>query len=338
MKYSKMLDNLLEQEVRDRNESILLIDGLNTFIRSFASVKALNPQGSHVGGMTGFLRSLGYLVRTLSPTRVLIVFDGLGSSTNRKNINPNYKANREFTRITNWGAYDSKAEERAAMADQIQRLEDYLDCLPVQRLTLEKLEADDVMSFVADLYADYGRKATLVSSDRDFLQLCRPGITVFAPIKRALYTHENVQETIKVLPENYHIAKALLGDASDNLVGVNGLGIKTLIKIVPKITFEKIQLEDVYKECEKNIDSTKKIYSKIIHSWDLVKSNYKLMNLHESVLDDSEIEKIKAILKSDIPKLNMGAFLHYLDKDRIDGITKNTEAWLETFRPLTLYK
>jgi hypothetical protein len=62
------------------------------------------------------------------------------------------------------------------------------------------------------------------------------------------------------------------------------------------------------------------------------------MNLHESVLDDKEKNRILEILKEPIPDLQAGAFLHLLDNDKIEGITKNTEGWLETFRKLTVYK
>ena len=62
------------------------------------------------------------------------------------------------------------------------------------------------------------------------------------------------------------------------------------------------------------------------------------MNLHESVLDNKEKDTILDIIKSDIPDLQAGAFLHLLDTDRIEGITKNTEGWLENFRGLTVFK
>jgi hypothetical protein len=82
----------------------------------------------------------------------------------------------------------------------------------------------------------------------------------------------------------------------------------------------------------------KKIFAKILHNWDTVLKNYKLMNLHESVLDEKEKIHILNIIKSEIPDLQTGAFLHYLVQDKIEGITKNTEGWLENFRGLTVFK
>ena len=109
-------------------------------------VKAMNPKGHHIGGLIGIMKSLGFLVRTIEPTRVICVFDGKGGSTNRRNMDPNYKANRDILKVTHWGMYDSREEERESMAAQMGRLFDYLDCLPVSIVSIEKVEADDIIS------------------------------------------------------------------------------------------------------------------------------------------------------------------------------------------------
>ena len=148
----------------------------------------------------------------------------------------------------------------------------------------------------------------------------------------------STKDEIKVIPENYNLVKALLGDNSDGLRGVKGLGIKTIVSEFPDVVNKsKTNLDYIFNICEKNIEG-KKIFSKIIHQWDKVETNFKLMNLHESVLDNKEKDTILDIIKSDIPDLQAGAFLHLLDTDRIEGITKNTEGWLENFRGLTVFK
>ena len=82
----------------------------------------------------------------------------------------------------------------------------------------------------------------------------------------------------------------------------------------------------------------KKIFPKIIHNWDRVETNFKLMDLHNTALDDKEVEYVEEILKTPVPDLQTGAFLHHLDQDKIEGVTKNTEGWLENFRGLTTVK
>ena len=334
MAYDDILKNLKETPPRALNDHILIVDAMNTLIRSFSLLKAMNPSGAHIGGLVGFLRSLGYVTRIFDPTRVIIVWDGKGGSGNRKNIDPNYKAQRATSRITHWGLYDTKEEETEALIGQLYRTQDYLDCLPVQQMMLEKLEADDIMAYLAKRASKAGKKVTIVSSDKDFLQLIDDNIEVYAPVKKKTFDKSNIFEELKVLPTNYNIVKALLGDNSDNLQGVKGLGIKTIVSEFPKLLTEKVNLDYVYKVAEEKLEN-KKIFPKIIHNWGRVITNFELMDLHNTVLDNVEIQYVEDTLKEEIPDLQSGAFLHLLDQDKIEGITKNTEGWLENFRGLT---
>ena len=87
----KLLDGIQEQgEETVQSERILFIDGLNLFFRNFAVMNMVNPDGVHIGGLGGFFRSLGAMIRQMDPTQVYVVFDGAGSANNRKNINPLY--------------------------------------------------------------------------------------------------------------------------------------------------------------------------------------------------------------------------------------------------------
>jgi len=339
--YSDLLKNLKQTPPRELNDHILVIDAMNMLIRSFSLLKAMNPSGHHIGGLVGFMRSLGYVTRIFDPTRVIIVWDGKGGSANRKNIDPNYKAQRATSRITHWGLYDSKQEEMEALIGQLYRVQDYLECLPVQSLMAEKLEADDIIAYLAKTAAGSDKKVTIVSSDKDFLQLVDKNVEVYAPVKKKTFTAENIQQELQVLPENYNVVKALLGDNSDNLAGVKGLGIKTIISEFPHLVNKPgITLDYVYDTCAAKLEEkkVKKIFPKILTEWDRVETNFKLMDLHESTLDDKEKNHILEVIKSPIPDLQTGAFLHNLDVDKIEGITKNTEGWLENFRGLTQVK
>ena len=338
MSYTKILNNLKQTPPPELNDHILVIDAMNMLIRSFSLLKAMSPTGHHIGGLVGFLRSLGYVTRIFDPTRVIIVWDGKGGSANRKNIDPNYKANRATSRITHWGLYDTKAEETEALIGQLFRTKDYLECLPLQQIMMEKLEADDIIAYLAQQADKNNKKITIISSDKDFLQMVNKNIEVYAPVKKKTFTADNIEEELKVIPENYNIVKALLGDNSDGLKGVKGLGIKTIISEFPDVvTKPNTSLDYVFEVCEEKLEG-KKIFAKIIHEWDKVETNYKLMNLHESVLDDKEKSTILDIVKEEIPDLQAGAFLHLLENDKIEGITKNTEGWLENFRGLTVFK
>ena len=341
MPYENILKNLKETPPRALNDHILIVDAMNTLIRSFSLLKAMNPSGAHIGGLVGFLRSLGYVTRIFDPTRVLIIWDGKGGSSNRKNIDPNYKAQRATSRITHWGLYDNKEEETEALIGQLFRTQDYLECLPLQQIVIEKLEADDIIAYLAKRASNAEKKVTIVSSDKDFYQLIDKNIQVYAPVKKKTFTMNNIKEEIGVLPQNYNIVKALLGDNSDNIPGVKGLGIKTILSEWKSFTYDKnASLQDIYDHCETQLDQEKpkKIFAKILHNWNRVMTNFELMNLHHSTLDEKEVKYVEDIFKSDIPDLQTGVFLSLLDQDKIEGITKNTEGWLENFRGLTTVK
>tara|TARA_B100000900_G_scaffold153657_1_gene130493 strand:+ start:783 stop:1796 length:1014 start_codon:yes stop_codon:yes gene_type:complete len=335
MAYDDILKNLKQTPPRALNDHIMLIDGMNTLIRSFSLLKAMNPTGTHVGGFVGFLRSLGYVTRIFDPTRVIVVWDGKGGSGNRQNIDPNYKAQRANSRITHWGLYDTKEEETEALVGQLFRTQDYLECLPIHQIVLEKLEADDIMAWIAKKASVSNvKKCTIISSDKDFLQLVDDTVEVYAPVKKKTFTKDNIFEELKVLPENYNLVKSLLGDNSDNLQGVKGLGIKTVVAEFPKLLTEKTNLDYIFKVAEEKLEG-KKIFAKIIHNWDRVLTNFELMDLHNTSLDDDEKQYVNDVLKQPTPDLQAGAFLRLLEQDKIEGITKNTEGWLETFRDLT---
>jgi 5'-3' exonuclease len=134
-----------------------------------------------------------------------IIFDGENSSMNRKNILSEYKAGRHLSRITNWEIFEDVGDEHDAKLDQIVRLIDYLKCLPVKTIALDKVEADDIIAYLATTITNThdNSRAFIVSSDKDFIQLTSNKICVYRPIEKDFYTPETVVEKFNVLPENF---------------------------------------------------------------------------------------------------------------------------------------
>tara|TARA_R110000803_G_scaffold27058_7_gene63449 strand:- start:375 stop:1139 length:765 start_codon:yes stop_codon:yes gene_type:complete len=218
-------------------ERILLIDGLNLFFRNFAVLQMVNPKGVHIGGLGGFFRSLGALIRQIQPHQVYVVFDGAGSSMNRKNILPEYKSGRENQKITNWGAFDNVEEEHDAKVDQMVRIIQYLKTLPVKTVSIDKVEADDIIAYLSHkALKQPGDKAYIVSSDKDFLQLVSDEVVVYRPMEKKFYTKDHFQKTYNMSPQNFIIYKTLMGDSSDKIKGVKGLGEKKLHKLFPELS------------------------------------------------------------------------------------------------------
>jgi DNA polymerase-1 len=336
--YLDLLNKIEQTPDRKLNDHVLIVDSMNTFIRSFAMLQSMNPQGHHTGGLVGFLRSLGFLMRTIDPTRIICVFDGQASSASRKTIDPEYKANRNIKRITNWEIFDDKDDEFQSMTMQMGRLVEYLQCLPLTLISIDKVEADDTISYLAQKFGANNKRVTIVSSDKDFLQIVDENIEVYSPIKKITYRKKEVQEEIGILPENYLVMKALLGDNSDNLTGIKGLGPKTLLKEFPGLIKDPLfDLIDIHKVCTEKLQ-TKKIFAQILYDWNKVKSNYELMNLLEPRLGDYEIFHILEKIKQPIPNLQANTFLKMLEADQIEALNKNVEGWLELYRPLSTYQ
>jgi 5'-3' exonuclease len=233
--------------------------------------------------------------------------------------------------------YDNKDQEYASMSAQIERLIEYLHMLPVDLLAIDKVEADDVIAYIGKQFDQ--SKVTIVSSDKDFMQIVNDRVQIYSPVKKKVYGPVEVLEEQGVLPSNYLIVKSLLGDNSDNLSGVKGLGIKGILKHFPKlIDTPNMDLDYVYEICEEGVEKTK-ILAKILERKHAVDQNHGLMNLMEPQLSDRQISIILDVLEIPCQQLNATAFMLMLQQDNIQhGITKNTESWLETFRYLLTVK
>lgn len=311
----------------DKGERILIIDGLNLFFRNFAVLNYINHNGTHIGGLGGFLRSLGSLVKQFHPTSIYVVFDGSGSTINRKNLLPEYKSGRSLSRV-NKVSFDSLELENESKSDQIGRLIHYLRCLPIKIIALDKVEADDIISHLSTtLSKNDSNKCFIVSSDQDFIQLVDDNITVYRPIEKEHYTPKLVKEKYDIDPNNFIIRKTLLGDNSDKIQGIKGLGDKKLLKFFPELKERKISLEDIYDICEKK-HKEHIIYSRIIFDFDKVQNNYKVMNLGNPMLDEQEKDFIFNLIKAKPFKLDIVEFVKLYNEDGMGNVIKNIEYWL----------
>ena len=166
----KLLNDTQENDTSSsEGKRTLLIDGLNLFFRNFAMMNMVNPDGIHIGGLGGFFRSLGAMIRQIQPDQVYVVFDGASSTTSRKNLIPEYKSGREDQRVTNWEVFDSLDDEHDSKVDQIVRVIQYLKTLPVKTVILDKVEADDIIAYLCDTLPNHqDDKIFIVSRIRIF--------------------------------------------------------------------------------------------------------------------------------------------------------------------------
>ena len=327
----KLLDSIKEDTVpnpEETGERILIVDGLNLFLRNFAVLNYINTEGTHIGGLGGFLRSLGSLVKQLKPTSIYVVFDGVGSSVNRKNLLPEYKSGRSVNRV-NKNSFDSVEKENESKTDQIIHLIHYLQCLPIKLLSIDGVEADDIIAFLSkNLTQDKKNKVYLVSADNDFLQLVDENILMYRSVEKEFVTPKDVKIKYGVYPHNFLIYKTLMGDKSDKVGGVKGLGQNKFEKYFPEVMDEKkISLDDIYDICALKFKEHI-IYCRALENFDNLRKAYKIMNLSNPMLDDQEKEYILEQVKEPPYELNVETFLKFYHKDGLGNVLKNVDYWI----------
>ena len=337
--YKDILNNLHEDstlEPLQLNSRVLLVDSMNTFLRSFAMINMVNPQGNHIGGLVGFLKSLGYAIKLIKPTRVVLVFDGQGNITNRRNTYAEYKANRQIKRVTNFQVFSSLEEESDSIADQMMRLLDYLKTLPINISIIDKIEADDTIAYLSNKLED---EIIIYSADQDFLQLVNNKVTVFSPIKKKFYKPQDVFDQYGLYPHNFITMKCLMGDKSDNLPGVKGLGPKKLFKFFPELSAEKqFTLQEAYQKATDKVEEHG-IYGNIHLFKQQLEINYELMCLNDIQLLEADKNELDDLINSSPFNFNKTKFLGMYEKDLLGRGIPNTEFWLsEVFSYLTNYK
>jgi 5'-3' exonuclease len=297
------------------NDKILVIDGLNTFIRVFSVIPTLNDDGIHIGGIVGFLKSVGYAIKMLRPTRCIIVFDGKGGSTRRRKVYSEYKNKRKTKiRLNRANEYSSVEDEHQSMLLQLQRGVEYLENLPLTLLSIDNIEADDTIAYITEQVLPKN-KIVIMSTDKDFLQLVDERVSVWSPTKKKIYTP-------KVNSKNLILARIIDGDKSDNIPGIKGYGMKTILKKIHILSENDIVS---YETFIKFLDDNELDLDK-----DVLLRNYYLMQLHEVDISSSAKLKIQNRVNESIPTLVKFKFQKMFLEDKLYTALPNLNSWLAT--------
>jgi len=310
------------------NDSVLLIDGLNLFIRVFSAIPTTNEDGVHVGGIVGFLRSLAFSINMIRPTRTIIVFDGKGGSNRRRKIFPQYKMGRKMSyRLNRANDYLTREEEQKMMIRQLNRVVEYLECLPITLINIENNEADDVIGYCSKhIFKD--EKTTILSTDKDFLQLVDETTRVYSPTKKKMYDEEKVFEEYGIHPKNFLLFRMFDGDKSDGIPGVHGAGMKTLVKLFPFLkTEQKYELDDVMRSAS---TQKHKLCETITKSKEQLDMNRRLMDLDDSIITGQTKLKIKEIAERPIQRTIKHRFQKMFLEDKLYQALPNLNSWLAT--------
>lgn len=324
----KEIDKEKQDEINE-NSKVLLVDGLNNYMRAFSVNSTMNDDGLHIGGITGFFNTVNAAIRLISPTRCIIIFDGKGGSTARRKIYKEYKTNRRGLRVRLNRTYDfeSGSEEEQNATRQLVRLADYLDTLPITTLIYDNIEADDVIGYLAkDLFK---QQVVIMSTDKDFIQLIDDRISIYNAPRKKVYHYDNVKEDYDFISSNYLLYRLISGDASDGIPGVKGVGIKGIQKSLGIICGDKpIEFRDFLKYINDNKDKDN-VLKKMYKYKDKLIRNYTLMKLGELEISGSTKSNIRELISLPISMINNLQIRKLFLNDKLYSAIPNINSWLK---------
>lgn len=199
-------------------EKVCLIDGSGYIFRAFfASPRMTNPEGLPVNAVYGFLNMFLSLTANIKCDYCLVLFDA-----KRQNFRNEFFADYKATR----------PELPEDLKPQFALIHEVVEALNLHWLQMEGYEADDLIATYADMALKEGKEVTIVSADKDLMQLIRPGVTFYDSMKNKFFTPEDVKEKFGVYPDKVTDVQALAGDSTDNIPGVPGIGLKTAAELV----------------------------------------------------------------------------------------------------------
>ncbi len=254
---------------------LLLIDGSGYIFRAFFALPPLTDKiGTPVGAVFGFCNMLFKLSQDRPGEQMIVVFDK-GSQSFRNEMYADYKANRD--------------ETPEDLVPQFPLVRQAASAFGVPVVEMEGYEADDIIATYARQAAAGGRPVTVVSSDKDLMQLIGDGIEMFDPMKAKEIGRDEVMAKFGVGPEKVRDVLALAGDTSDNVPGVPGIGVKTAALLLEQFGDLQSLLEGA------ETIKQKKRRENLIEFADLARISQKLVTLHEEVPLPKSLDEIETV-------------------------------------------
>lgn len=288
-------------------EKFVLIDGSSLIFRAFYAVRNLmTKEGLFTNGVYGFLSMYYKIVEDYNPDYICVAFDRPGPTFRHEDYEA-YKGTRD--------------KVPTEINSQFGILKDILESLNVKYLDLQNYEADDICGTLAMAASKEGKEVYLVTGDRDYLQLVGDDRTVILTKKGItnveVYTPEKIKEDYGITPRELIEVKGLMGDSSDNIPGVPGVGEKTALKYVKKYG----TIENLYE----NIDDIKgKAKEKLIENKDIAFMSRSLGEIYLEAPVDTNLENYKVeepdydTLREKYERLEFKLFLEKLPNSQVE--------------------
>ena len=272
---------------------LILVDGSGYIFRAYYALPPMHTsKGLPVNAVFGFTNMLLKFVEDIQReegggVRIAVIFDA-ARKTFRNDIYPDYKANR--------------SEPPEDLIPQFELIKKVPLVFNIPSIQLEGYEADDLIATYAHAASKLGQNTSIVSSDKDLMQLIDEKVTMIDPIKKKQITEKNVLEKFGVKPNKVIEVQALAGDSSDNIPGVPGIGPKTAAELINQYSTVENLIENVENITQKKRKET------IILNKDLALISKKLVTLKKDVELPVEIKEL------DFKPLEVGKLIDFLDE------------------------
>ncbi len=234
-----------------KNNSISLVDGSGFIFRAYYALPSLtNKNGIPVGAVMGFCNMLFKLLEEKKSDKIIVIFD-TARKTFRNAIYKDYKANR--------------GEPPEDLIPQFELIREAVDAFSLSRLELAGYEADDLIASYSNFFTKKGWDISIVSSDKDLMQLVDDQVHMLDPIKNKLIKRQEVIEKFGVPPEKVIDVQSLAGDSVDNIPGAPGIGLKTGALLINEygslenllLNYSNIKQNKRRESIEQNLDEIK---------------------------------------------------------------------------------
>ena len=314
----------------------LLIDGNNLLKIGFHGVKDFFHEGKHVGGIWHFLNTTRRFIEEENFDKVVVFWDGEGSSLARKIIYPQYKENRK-------PGYDFKEE---SFYEQKHRVKQYLEEMFVRQVDINNNEADDLIAYYCQIAND--ENITIFSSDKDLTQLISQNVSIYSPSKKLTYKKGDFIKLQEVEIPHYNVKtyKIISGDKSDNIDGIYYLGEKTLVKLFPEILDREVSFNDILTRAEVLLteDKENKILQNLlsgktksgIYGNEFFEINNKIVDLSNPLITEEGKEIVKLYYSETLDPEGRGhrnLIRMMMEDGFFKFLPKHDEAWVNFVKP-----
>ena len=315
----------------------LLIDGNNLYMIGYNGVRDLFSGTEHIGGIYHFINTIRRFLNEENYDKVIVLWDSESNTSIRKGLYPNYKAQRRNE--MNEDQYESYLHQR-------QRVKQYLEEIFVRQVEVPHNEADDLIGYYCKIALD--ENITIFSADKDLTQLISEKVKIYSPTKKEYYKFGDKITLNKVdIPhQNVLLTKVFVGDKSDNICGIEGLGEKTLVKLFPILQEKSCTITEILDNArvigqEKKVP---KIVGKILTGQSkngilgeqFYTTNLKIVDLSNPLLTDEAKEQVEQVYRENIDPTDRG-YKNLMRMMMEDGLfkylPKDDNAWVEFLKP-----